>query len=124
MTGRTARQHAGRLDVIFRGKRLALLGLILGRFPLHIRDVFGLPQNRFRIAMALQTPLHLQRRGVPHQRHQVHPAVTTGTSHALVDVYAVIEIGEIREVMDSRPFDWLTGPPTLPHDLEVWTVRK
>jgi len=73
--------------------------------------------------MALQTPLHLQRLGLINDRHFVDPSMTRGTADALVYVNTVIEISEIRQVVDSDPLDWLAGAKTRPHWFKVWTVR-
>ena len=68
--------------------------------------------------MAIETPLHLQRRGLVHQRHLVDRAVTGITADAFIDVNAVIEINEIRNLVHARPLDRPAAAETLAHGLE------
>src|SRR5580704_10696223 len=75
-----------------------------GLFVAHIEHLIARPQVFLRRAMTLQTPLHLQRSVVEHQWHPVDRAVAGVATHALVDVNAVIEVNEIREVVDPRPY--------------------
>src|SRR6266576_6438258 len=72
-------------------------------FIAHIEYLIARPQIFFRRAMAVQTPLHLQRSVVIHQRHAVNGAVAGIAAHALIDMNAVIEINEIGEVVDPVP---------------------
>ena len=107
------------------GQSGTLFGLIpIIRRPLHVRDLVLRPQNLLRVAMAFETPFHLQRRRVPHQRHMVYATVAGRTTDPLVDVNAVIEVGEIREVMHARPFDRLAGAPAFAHNFQVGTICK
>ena len=46
------------------------------------------------------------------------------TAYALVDVNAVIEVGEIRQVVYARPLDWLILSPTCAHDFQVLSIGK
>lgn len=55
--------------------------------------------------MALQAPLHLQRRFLPHKRHVVDPPMAGDTANALLDVDAVIKVDKVRQVVDARPHD-------------------
>jgi hypothetical protein len=64
--------------------------------------------------MAVQTPLHLQRRVVVHQRHAVDRPMTGIAADALGDVNAVIEIDEIRQVVHARPYQRLPGAEAFP----------
>ena len=53
--------------------------------------------------MAIQTPLHQQRRHLIGERHLVDPAVARRAADALVHVNAVIEIDEAGQVIDALP---------------------
>src|SRR5688572_15823680 len=56
-----------------------------------------------RIAMAIETPLHLERRLLADERHFVHAAVARFAADALLDVHAVVEEREVRQVVDAQP---------------------
>ena len=124
MTSRTTRQHVFRLDVVFLSQFTAYDILVARRLPFHVRDVFLFPQNLFRRAVTFETPLHLQRSFVPDAGHQVNSTVTGRTTYAFVDVDAVIEIGEIRQVVYARPLDRLFFIPTRAHDFQVLGIGK
>ena len=68
--------------------------------------------------MAVQTPLHLQRSVVIHQRHAVHGAVTGIATYTLVDVNAVIEISEVGKIVHPRPDQRLAALVALPDRLK------
>jgi len=76
------------------------------------------------LAVAVQTPLHLQRGDLPGQRHQIHPSMAGGTANPLVNVDAVVEIDKVREIVYSGPLNRFAGPPTLPNGFEIGTVGK
>ena len=63
--------------------------------------------------MAVQTPLHQQRRSLKNQRHLVNGAVARATTNAFVDVNAVIEINEVGKTMDLYPLDRPIGAIAL-----------
>ena len=69
--------------------------------------------------MAIETPLHLQRSLVIHQRHAIYRAVTRIAAYALINVNAVVEINEIREIVHPVPHQRLsaaiTGADRLQH---------
>jgi len=73
--------------------------------------------------MAFEAPFHLQRRNLPCKRHLVYAAMASRAAHSFVNVDAVIEINEIRQVMDSRPFDRLARPEAFSHGRKVRAVR-
>src|ERR1700722_9513404 len=89
-----------------------------GGFPRHVVNLAGGPQVLGRGAMAVQTPLHLQRVLLVHQRHQVYPSVAGGAPDSFVHVNFVIEVDEVRQVMDFDPGDRLAGCPTRPNRLQ------
>src|SRR5437764_15076699 len=53
--------------------------------------------------MAAETPLHLQRFLLVHQWHGIDRAMTGVTTHTLGDVNAVIEVHEVRQLVDASP---------------------
>ena len=48
--------------------------------------------------------------------------MTSRAPNALVHVNAVIEINEVGKIVNPRPFDWLSGAPTLANGLEVRAI--
>ncbi|EEF25552.1 conserved hypothetical protein, partial [Ricinus communis] len=71
----------------------------------HGRDLFGRSQMFLRRAMTIETPLHVERRYAPIQRHLIDAPVTLDAGDAFVDVNAVIEIHEVRQIMQALPRD-------------------
>ena len=69
--------------------------------------------------MAFKTPLHLQRRSLIGDGHLVHAPVTRRAPHALVNVNAVIEIGVIRQVVNSDPLNRFTAAKTDTNRFEI-----
>lgn len=92
------------------------------RRPVHREHFFLWPDELFRIAMTLEAPFHIERRYLISQRHQVNAPVTGRAAHALVHVNAVIEIGEVGQVVHPGPLDRLTGAPAFADRLEVRAV--
>src|SRR5208282_2179728 len=84
----------------------------------HIEDLVSRAQIFLRRAMTVDAPLHLQRSVVKHQRHAVHRPVAGVASDALVDVNAVIEINEIRKIVDPGPNQRLARAVTFAHRLQ------
>ena len=80
------------MDMIFHHQTFAALVLIGGRPPIGCENLGELAQVRGGIAMAVEAPLHRQRRGLSHQRHALDFAVTGRAADALCDVDAMIEI--------------------------------
>jgi hypothetical protein len=119
MTSGTALKLRNALNLILRCQSFADFRLVRRRLPVHVKDLVARTQNRFRVAMAVQAPLHQQRRGLKHQRHLVDLPVTRRAAHAFVDVNAVIEINEVRQAMHADPFDGFIGAETLAHRLQI-----
>ena len=72
--------------------------------------------------MTLQTPLHLQCFGLKQDRHLVDATVTGRTSDAFFHVNTVIEVSEIRQVVNSDPLNRLAGAETLAYGFKIWTI--
>ena len=124
MARATTRKHARRRNLVFLDQLRAQLFLIGGRLPLHVEDLFLRPDEFLRLAMALKAPLHLKRRNLHRQRHQVNATVTGRAADAFVDVYAVVEIDKVGQVVDSRPLDGLPRPEAFAHGLKERAVGK
>ena len=54
----------------------------------------------------------------PRDRHLIHPPVTGGTASALLHVNAVIEINNIRQLIDAGPMERLLSRDALSHRLQ------
>ena len=59
--------------------------------------------------MAFETPLHVKRLRFPSDRHLVNSTVTSRAADAFGDVDAVIEIGEVGQIVDTIPFQGRIG---------------
>src|SRR5579871_1301283 len=111
------------LNVILLDELLSKL-LLVGRSLIrHVEHLVARAYKLFRVAVTVDAPVHVQRVFFERERHQVHPAVTGGAPDALVDVNAVIEIYEIRKIVDARPFERLAAPETGSHRLQDLCVR-
>jgi hypothetical protein len=98
--------------------------VVLGRpLPRHVVDFAGRTQVFGRLAVAVQTPLHLQRVLRVHQRHLIHAAVTGRAADALVYVNGMVEVDEIGQVVHPRPGNRLAGHPAIAHRLQQLRVR-
>ena len=102
-----------RLDELFSQRFLVLWGL-----PGHIENLLARADEFFRLAMALQAPLHIQCLCFPHQRHLVDLAVAGLAADSLVDVDAVVEVNEIGQVVDPVPGDGRIVPEAGAHRFE------
>src|ERR1700675_347924 len=78
----------------------------------HVEYLGTRSQVFFRSPMAVETELHLQRRKLIHQRHLVDRPVAGVAAHTLINVNAVIEIYEVRNLVDARPLDRTAAPET------------
>ena len=83
------------------------LFLVAGRLVAHGGDEFARSHILLGMAVAVETPLHLQRVLLPGERHPVHPPVAALTTDSLIDVNAVIEIDKVGQIVHPRPLiDW------------------
>lgn len=115
MTHRTIRES---LNFVFLHKLRAERELIALRLPLRVENFAARAHEFFRAAMALQAPLHGERAFAPRHRHLAHRAMTRNAAHAFLHVYAVIEIGEVGQVIHAHPFDGFVLAPTRAHGFE------
>ena len=92
-------------------------------WPLHREHFLLRPDELLWVAMTLETPLHIQRRDLISQRHQIDSPVTSRATDAFVYVNAVIEINEVGKVVNPSPPYWLAGAPALANGFEIRAVR-
>ena len=92
-------------------------------FPRHVVSLPRRPQVLRGIAMAVQTPLHLQRVLRIHQRHLVHTPVARRAAQPLVHVNLMAEINKVRQIVHLGPHKRLPARPTRPHRLQQLRVR-
>jgi len=90
--------------------------------PVHVEDFRLRPEVAFRLAMAFQTPFHLERRGLIDERHFVHAPVARRAPDTFGDMDAVVEIDVIGQVVNARPFNRLIVAPTRPDGFEIGAV--
>ncbi len=68
--------------------------------------------------MTAEAPLHLERRLLIHQGHLVDWTVTGIAADPLGDMNAVIEVDEVRKLVDARPLQRFAGAIAGAHGLE------
>lgn len=73
--------------------------------------------------MTVEAPIHVKRVFTPHERHLVHPTVTSGAADTLVNVNAVVEVDEAGQIVYARPLNRLARAITLSHRFQNRTVR-
>ncbi len=72
--------------------------------------------------MTFQAPFHLQRIRLRDDRHLIDTAMTSRTAHALGDMNRVIEICEVRQVVNANPLERLARLETCAYRFEIGTV--
>ena len=73
--------------------------------------------------MTVQAPLHAQRIRLVHQRHLVYRPVAARAAHALVDMYAVIEVHVVGQVVHPRPHQRFAGAEAFAYRLQDGSIR-
>ncbi len=56
--------------------------------------------------MAIEAPVHRERRYGVDLPHQVDPAMALDAADAVADVRRVVEVNELRELMNPLPTQW------------------
>jgi hypothetical protein len=74
--------------------------------------------------MALNAPLHLQRRNLRDKRHLIDAPVACCATYALIDMDRVIEINVVRKIVNARPFDRDAGFPAITDGFEIGRRSK
>ena len=117
MADRAVGELAG-LHAVFGDELRAQAFLVGWVLVVHIKDLVSRADVLGGIAMAIEAPLHIQRFGFPHQGHLIYLTVARLAANALVDVDAVVEIGEVGQVVDAIPLDGYVVAETGAHGFE------
>ena len=112
-----------RIDVLFVAClfRERLLVPILWRFPVQLGDEFFGPQMGIRVAVTFDAPGHRKLFVLVDNFHLVDATVATLATHSRVHVGRVIEVDELRQVVNALPTDALAGLPTLVNRCQLFT---
>jgi hypothetical protein len=114
----TRRATRGLFDFVLLYELAPERELVRRRLPFHVEYLRPRSHEALRLAVALQTPFHVQGMFPPHQRHLIDSAVTRHAADAFFHVNAVIEIDETGKVVHARPFQRLAGAITFAHRLQ------
>src|SRR5689334_4560610 len=106
MAGRAISEPASALNVI-EARECVALGCVPGLRRLHHEDAIGCVQVLGGSAMTFETPLHRQRRDARDERHLIDTSVALDATDTFVDVNAVIEVHEVRQIVYAHPLDRL-----------------
>ena len=71
--------------------------------PAEVGDPVRRTQFQFGMAMALEAKRHAEGLGMIHLIHPVNPSVALDATDAAVDVDGVIEIDEVRQLVNLHP---------------------
>src|SRR5206468_473258 len=82
------------------------------------------PDVTLGLPVAVDAPFHLQRRLLPHQGHPIDLAMARRAADALVNVDAMVEIDEVRQIVNPSPLNGAVGTEALAHRLQEGTVRE
>jgi hypothetical protein len=124
MTGRATGQLNRRSDLVFRGQLLSDFFLIRGGFPIHVENLVSGAEVLFGVAVAIEAPLHGQRRSLENERHLVDRTVARRTANSLVNVNGVVEVDVIGQAVDLDPLDGLICPVAFADRFEIADVAK
>ncbi len=97
------RQATVRIDVILRDQVPSFGLLILRRVPSHVVNFGARSHEILWLPVAFETPFHVERVHAPGQRHLIHCTMTGGTADTFGDMNAVVEIGEVWQIMNAIP---------------------
>jgi hypothetical protein len=111
------------VDVVLLNEFGSLYELIGRRLPLHVEDLFPRADELLRLAMAVQAPLHDHGVDLLHEGHLVNAAMAGGAADAFVNVNGVIEVNELRQVVDALPMQRNAGRPTVADRLENGSIK-
>src|SRR5208282_6054938 len=94
-----------------------------GLLVAHVEHLVARAQKFFRRTVAVEAPLHLQRCLLVHEGHLVHGPVAVVAANAFGDMNAVVEIDEVRQLIDARPLERLAGPVARANGLKHGSIR-
>src|SRR5205814_1453025 len=83
----------------------------------------GRTDKSLRTAVAVQAPLHVKRRRLPGQRHLIDAAMAGGAADAFLHVNTVIEVDEVRKVVDAVPTQRFARAQAFANRLEHATLH-
>jgi len=72
--------------------------------------------------MTFQTPFHLQRISLRHYRHLIDAAMAGRTADAFINVNRVIEICEVRQIVNAHPLQRFARLETCAHRFQIRAV--
>ena len=75
------------------------------------------------MTMAIQAPLHVQGLCLPREWHFVDTAVTGFATNPLMYMDAVVEVHEIRNVVNTHPLQWTVVAKARANRLQGWAIR-
>src|SRR5262249_30979368 len=112
------------LDLVFLDQAPSELALVRWRLVVDTEDRVARAHVLLRIPVTVEAPFHLKRLRLPHERHPIDRAMTRRTADAFVDMDAVVEVHEVRQIVHAGPLNRLARSEARAHRLEVRTVRK
>jgi hypothetical protein len=83
-------------------------------FPFGVEDLIAWPQARAWIAVTVEAEPHRETLRLIAERHTPGIVMTAGAADTLGDVYAVIEVHVIWQVVDPIPSDWRVARLRVP----------
>src|SRR5439155_1560262 len=89
----------------------------------HVEDLILRTDELFGMAVAVEAPLHGQRRSLIRERHFVDAAVASGAPDSLRHVNAVIEMDEVRQPMTQKIKAMMNTAPKIVTRESVFVLR-
>ena len=117
VTGRTIDV---RLDLEFL-RPLRSVGFRVLDFQIQLRNQIGVANVLRRIPMAIQAPFHRHRLDLSDDFHLVNPTMARHTTDPFVDVNTVVEVDEIRQIVNPLPQHWITRLKARTHWRQQFT---
>jgi len=106
------------VDIVGLQKLSTQRDLVRRRPIIHVRHRVSRAQIFLRLAMAIETPTHLEILCFPGERHFVYLAVARRAADPFAHVNAVIEVNVVRQIVDPRPLDRRARLPTRANGLQ------
>src|ERR1051325_6214620 len=124
VTGAAVSQASADVDLVRGDEFGALRGLVTRRLPRHVENFVARPNEFRRIAVAIETPLHVKVGRTPRDRHLIDAPMAGSAADAFARVNAVVEPDVIRKIIDAVPLERRLRGETLPYRREHGRVRK